>query len=401
MNKKDLDIQKIAKFLNGKMSLEEIADFKEKLKKEENKHLVEQFIITNHLIDVDKQRFDSEQAFERFILSKQEKPKNIKVFFLKKGRSLLKYAALLLGPIILLYLYNSYNLSSSMITNESNAITIKLSDGSVNVINENDSQTIVDSKTGNVVGVQNKSQLLYNSSVNNLKNITSEVAINVVTVPRGKRFEVVLSDGTHINLNSETIIKYPVEFKQGEDRMVELIGEAYFKVAKDKEHPFIVKTKEVRTQVLGTEFNVTAYNNDAFSKVVLIEGSVLVSAEGDESKNRGGILLKPGKKIVYSKIEKLMKESDAVVMNHVAWINGVLLFENESFMNISKKLERFYNVDIINNYEAFNNENFTGQFDVETIEEVFKTFKKSTSFEYIIENNKVNINPLKLMKEEK
>ncbi len=399
MNKKDLDIQEIAKFLNGKMSLEEMSDFKEKLKKEENKNLVDQFIVTNHIIDTNKGHFNTDEAFGKFATKTKEQSKKNKVFFLKKGRSLLKYAALLLGPIILLYLYKDYNLSSSIITNKNNAITIKMGDGSVNIINENDSQTIIDSETGNVVGVQNKSQLLYNSSVSKLKNSISEVAMNVITVPRGKRFEVVLSDGTHINLNSETIIKYPVEFIEGEDRVVELIGEAYFKVAKDIKHPFIVKTKEVRTQVLGTEFNVSAYSNDTFSKVVLIEGSVLVSAEDKQLNNSEGVLLKPGRKAVYSKIEKSIEESDALVMNHIAWVNGVLLFENESFENISKKLERFYNVDINNNSEAFNNENFTGQFDVETIEEVFKTFKKSTSFEYKIENNKVNINPLKLIKE--
>jgi len=389
----ELDILKITKFLNGEMSLNEIKEFKEALKVKENENLVKEFIISNHLLDAKKELFNSDKAFEQFELKKVTKPVERKRFSYEQTKSLLKYAALFLVPLMLVYHYVTYENSSSINT-FSNAITVELGNGTIKVIDENNSQKIVDEETGGVVGIQNRAKLLYNYSLDTVKSKENVKAVNIVKVPRGKRFEVVLSDGTYIHLNSGSSIKFPVLFDQIGERVVTLTGEAYFKVAKDKNRPFSVKTNNITTKVLGTEFNVTAYSNDSFTKVVLAEGSVRIfSKDVDDA----GILIEPGEKVTFSNTSKKIKKESTIVHNHIAWIDGILLFKNENFKTISRKLERFYNIDISNNYKGLDDENFTGQFDVESIEEVFKIFQSNTPFNYKIENNKININQINLI----
>src|SRR5690606_25946295 len=102
-------------------------------------------------------------------------------------------------------------------------------------------------------------------------------AINTIITPRGRQYQVVLPDGTKIWLNAATELKYPVRFDPKEARTVEVVGEAYFEVSKAEGWPFVVRTNSQRIQVLGTHFNVSAYNDDRATKTTLVEGRVQVS----------------------------------------------------------------------------------------------------------------------------
>ncbi|OKZ42111.1 MAG: hypothetical protein BHV68_07395 [Bacteroidales bacterium 43_8] len=154
----------------------------------------------------------------------------------------------------------------------------------------------------------------------------------VVTAESGERAKVQLPDGTKVNINSASQISYPHDFN-GEKRIVELDGEAYFEVTPDKERPFVVKAAGLEITVLGTAFDVCAYKDDSEVSVVLLTGEIDVASESDRyvmQRNTG--TMQVGK--VYSK-------------EYVEWTDGNLRFENESLENIVKVLSRVYNVKIV------------------------------------------------------
>lgn len=158
---------------------------------------------------------------------------------------------------------------------------------------------------------------------------------NVVETPKGGQFTVGLADGTKITLNAASSLKFPVSFK-GKERIVELTGEAYFEVAKNKTHPFIVKTGTESIQVLGTQFNVNNYTDEGSIKTTLLEGSVMID---------GKTILKPGEQAVFSATGLRVNQVDTELA--VAWKNNKFMFERARIQDIMKMVERWYNVQVI------------------------------------------------------
>lgn len=178
------------------------------------------------------------------------------------------------------------------------------------------------------------------------KNDSSAITTQTLQTPRGKDFKIVLSDGTEVWLNAESTLIYPSRFT-GDTRIVELNGEAYFKVAKDIEHPFIVKTQKLETQVLGTGFNVHAYQSSE-PHITLVEGKVAIKSQYYH------IMLKPGE-------NALLKEDGSIRVQEVdthcytAWTEGYFYFDNAPLKDIMQELGRWYNLTIeINNPKAIN-----------------------------------------------
>jgi len=178
------------------------------------------------------------------------------------------------------------------------------------------------------------------------------IAMNTLETPRGGQYQVQLPDGTKVWLNSASSIKYPSRFS-GDKRRVELTGEAYFEVASvhlkgRKKMPFIVTTnalgngKGQQIEVLGTHFNIKAYNNDSEIATTLLEGSVKVTPLHQPSK---AIIIKPEQQAITSLHNPLMIEK-VDVEEAVAWKNGYFVFENEDIQSIMNVLSRWYNVDI-------------------------------------------------------
>ena len=172
--------------------------------------------------------------------------------------------------------------------------------------------------------------------------ITADLApqYNTLKVPRLGEYQVVLSDGTKVWINSESELKYPVHFNQ-KQRVVELTGEAFFKVKSDPDKPFIVKTNGVYTKVLGTEFNVSSYPNEELN-ITLVEGSIALNQDNsDES-----ILLKPGENANQKIGEKDITVSKVDVNKYIAWRNGYFYFQKERLEDILLKLERWYDFKV-------------------------------------------------------
>ena len=262
-----------------------------------------------------------------------------------------------------------------------------MSDGSVKVIDEKGDFKIKD-RDGNELGTQNGNAIIYNDKVK-----IEKLVYNTLTVPYGKRFTLKLSDGTKVNLNAGTSLRYPVKFIEGQNRQVFVeTGEAYFNVTKDAKHPFIVSNNKVNIRVLGTQFNVSSYPEDINVSTVLVEGSVSLYNSGDVYKTENATLLKPGYLADWDKRNKSIKIEKADIEVHTAWINGRIILKHMKFGNIIKKLERHYNVKIKNNNKSLEEELITATFDIETIEQVFELINELHPIAYKIINNQIIIN---------
>ncbi|RZK77733.1 MAG: DUF4974 domain-containing protein [Pedobacter sp.] len=211
--------------------------------------------------------------------------------------------------------------------------TLKLANGNSILLSE-----AIDGKIAEQSGVtisKTKDNLLVYKTNNNNPN---PAEYNTISTTNGQEYSVILPDGSRIWLNAASSIKYPATFAATKERIVELSGEAYFEIAKDAAHPFIVKTIGQEIKVLGTHFNVNSYADEAVTKTTLVEGSVQISCVNK-------VMLKPGQQAVSNK--NVVKVSKANVAETVAWKNGDFIFDNESLPSILRQVARWYDVEII------------------------------------------------------
>lgn len=161
--------------------------------------------------------------------------------------------------------------------------------------------------------------------------------IHTLSIPRGQMFKITLSDGTEVFLNAGSRLAYPTKFTRKE-RIVTLEGEAYFKVAKDKDHPFIVKTGTVETRVLGTEFNVSSYSASDVH-ITLIEGSVQVDVPGNSK------VIVPGQDLCIRQ-DGSMTVEEVDLHSYMYWRDGYFYFDNLPLVEVLKSIGRWYNVGV-------------------------------------------------------
>jgi hypothetical protein len=189
--------------------------------------------------------------------------------------------------------------------------------------------------------VQNRSSALsYVSGDSHAKTL-----YNTLVTPRGGEYLVELSDGTKAWLNAASSLRYPTQFN-GRERKVYLTGEAYFEVAKDAAHPFMVKADRMDITVLGTKFNVSSYPDDPIQKTALAEGSVLINDAGQLAENSNGVLLKPGYEAAIRKNGRQIHVNKVNIEAALAWKNGMFIFDGESLGSMMRKLSRWYNVEV-------------------------------------------------------
>lgn len=172
--------------------------------------------------------------------------------------------------------------------------------------------------------------------------LIKELQYNTLSNPRGSKvIDMVLSDGTHVWLNAGSSITYPVAFL-GDDRKVKLTGEGYFEVAHNAAKPFYVSASGMEVKVLGTHFNVNAYEDDGEIKTTLLEGSVEVTAGG------GSVKIKPGEQARLNIVSHDFQTINRIDTDQVmAWKNGYFSFEGENITGIMNKISRWYDVDVI------------------------------------------------------
>lgn len=302
---------------------------------------------------------------------------------------LFKYISIAASIIVLLSIGWSYEQLIFIQKNDSiinnNEITLQLENGDVQIISAGKKSQVTDSE-GNVVANHNGNKIAYDT-----ETPLEKIVYNTIKIPYGKRFELQLSDGTTVHLNSGTTLKYPVKFIAGKNRQVFLDGEAFFDVAKDKKNPFVVHADNLDIRVLGTHFNVSSYPEDSLTDVVLVEGSVGLQTANEKFDAKKTTILKPGFKGSFNKKDNHIATKPVITDVYTSWMRGRLTFKNLSFNDITKKLERRYNVTIVNQNKKLANEKFYASFGDEPIEKVLSYFNDVHGINYTIKNNEILI----------
>jgi len=274
------------------------------------------------------------------LLNKVNKKKNLKVVW-----SLAASIAILISVSLSFYA-DIFNLSHTTgnklaeATSEQPKAILITSNGDEIVLKGNTQWSFNDENGYQIVG-NAANEIHYNKKDKDYKITNTEALVyNELHVPRYGDFQVLLSDGTKVWINSESTLKYPVEFGP-DSRTVELTGEAYFEVASDKSKPFIVKTPKVDTEVLGTEFNVNAYFNEDLN-VTLVEGKVKVLNKVAAQE----FILKPGQNASSKAGQSRLEVSKVNLKNYVAWKDGFIYFKQDRLEDIFAKLNRWYNFEV-------------------------------------------------------
>lgn len=230
------------------------------------------------------------------------------------------------------------------------------------------------------------------SSFYYLSTQTLKVQYSEAIVPNGQKSEIILPDSTHIWLNSGTRLRYPVTFGKG-NREVFLYGEAYFEVSKNKHQAFIVNTSKLAVKVLGTKFNVKAYPDDKTIETALLEGKINLMIQSVSGKNKV-LEMTPGEMINYSAKDSSIAKSGFIKDDVIGWKNNRLVFRDDTFNNLTKKIERWYNVEIIYDKTLFEDQRLTVELlEGESIERLFQIIEKAINVDYRIDKQKIYINP--------
>lgn len=208
------------------------------------------------------------------------------------------------------------------------------------------------------------------------------LAYNEILVPAGERFSLQLSDGTRVWINSESSLRYPVRFGQGQ-REVEVRGNVYFEVTKDKARPFIVSGREMVTEVLGTSFEVNLYGDRGEVSATLVEGKVRVVTGGH------AVTMKPDEQVVFDQVSGKIEVMRVDAANLVRWKDGVLVIDNESFDDVVWKLERWYGVSIVNETGKKFSQHFSGEFDREDIRAAIETICVNLGIQYQTDGDRI------------
>ncbi|MCX2492202.1 FecR domain-containing protein [Pedobacter sp. PF22-3] len=203
-------------------------------------------------------------------------------------------------------------------------------------------------ESGIVITKSGDGKLVYQVS----EKISDPNASNTLSTSRGETYQVRLPDGSLVYLNAASSLTYTTSLIQNGKRVVTLSGEGYFEVAKDKQHPFIVKTGRQEVEVLGTHFNISSYADDEVEKTTLLEGSVKLSASGNYK------LLRPGQQAKLSAGKITISETDTDLA--VAWKNNEFVIESENIETIMKMISRWYNLDVVYIGEK-TNQRFSGK----------------------------------------
>ena len=170
---------------------------------------------------------------------------------------------------------------------------------------------------------------------------TGKIQYNILQIPRGGEYSVTLQDGTVVNLNSASELRYPVQFA-GTERKVFLTGEAYFQVTKDTAHPFRVESEAQVVEVLGTQFNVYAYGHEEQTYTTLVEGKVAVTA----SASGQHVQLMPGQQASLGRQGGEIVVGEVNIQQVVDWKNGMFVFDDLSLEAILRKVARWYDVEV-------------------------------------------------------
>jgi transmembrane sensor len=302
-------------------------------------------------------KFDKNKAFKKVqrIISAERKQQKafmpVPIF--------MKYAAAVAVLLVCSYLIVSIPskheavryTQNTILPGEQKAILITSGNKEV-VLTNSDKVQILKDQLANII-LSGSTLSYYNNPAVLTKNV---IGYNTLVTPRGGGFTLFLSDSTEVILNSGSKIKYPVVFNDT-IRLVELEGEAFFKVTKSLKTPFIVKTNDVNVTVYGTVFNVSAYADESFTQATLVEGKVGVTL--NNMKSGSEIKLMSGQQLTYNRGTGSTETTDVSTGQFTAWTNGQFIFENEPIGNILNVMSRWYNFNFEFKDNNLKNQRFT------------------------------------------
>lgn len=342
----------IAKYLRNELTEQEKDELEQWLQADEHNHELFKKLTDQTIIDSELETFeanDKDKAWKNIVKNTGFKSANRKKTTLKLWPSYAAAVILLIALGVTLTRYRHTSGEQKMAVKSqkdllpgSNKAILTLADGSKIVLD--------DTKRGKIASQQNivitkdeSGELVYQvaeAAQHEDQPLVDKVVMNMLATPRGGQYEIILPDGTKVWLNSASSLKYPTAFA-GNERRVELTGEAYFEVSKDPGKPFYVKTTTQTVTVLGTHFNINSYADEATTKTTLLEGSVKVIS----NTSGASVKLKPGEQAVNT-INAIDVKENADIDEAVAWKNGKFLFRNTDLHTIMRQLSRWYDVDV-------------------------------------------------------
>lgn len=257
---------------------------------------------------------------------------------------------------------------------------LTLSDGSKVILDNSPDGTVA--VQGDTKVVNQQGQLIYNNGLNS----SGELLYNTLTTHRGEQFPLQLSDGTKLWLNAASSIRFPVSFA-GNERRVEITGEAYFEVAKNAAKPFKVLLNGTEITVLGTQFNVNGYADEASVKTTLLEGSVKITHDN------ASLLLVPRQQANLNREGKMSLIIDPDIEQAVSWKEGYFHYNKADLETVMREVSRWYDVDIIYENESIKSpQRFSGDIQKSlTLSAVLRVLEKSM-VHFRIEGKKLIVN---------
>ena len=371
----------IIKYINQNTKTEDLKLLLTYLKDSKNLSLFKLYIKINFFSIYIMNKMDKDGIIDiiKGKIKKDQKREKRKKYFIKT----LKYAAIFVAVFSISHFYTLNQINSTEISEviipDDDEVFIENEKGEIFLIEKTDSIEI--SKNS----YKESNRIVYEENILE----TEKVEFHTITVPYGKRFNLKLSDGTDVYLNSGTLMKYPVSFLPDQTRSVYIEGEAFFNVEKATNSIFEVRSNQIIASVYGTKFNFKNFSEDFSSDIVLVEGSLGISNENSNDIN----MLSPGYKASIDKEIFNISKSKVNSKIYTSWVDGDVIFRNETFEQIIQKLQRLYNITIINN-SKISNQLFNASINVEKekIEEVLGYFNKIYNIDFQIFNNKIIIN---------
>ena len=246
---------------------------------------------------------------------------------------------------------------------------------------EESGDSVIAEADGTLIQNNAASELVYD----NASSTKGKLIYNQIVIPRGGEYSLVLADGTRVWLNSESSLRYPVQFA-GNSRKVELTGEAYFEVTHNPHKPFIIKSYDTEVKVLGTSFNVSSYEDEEYIATTLVEGSVEVSCLGNKE------LLVPGYQAVVKRGDNRFNINQVNTDLYTSWKDGVFRFKNQSLEEICHQLSRWYNVEFFFTDHKYRELRFTGAAKKDKpLDFALGLIEKMADVQFAIKNDKIII----------
>ncbi|SIO14184.1 FecR family protein [Chitinophaga niabensis] len=342
--------QLLHKYLDGTLSEQEQAELKEWLSvSHEHRRFVETLgddVMLGKLVA--KEFSDEQEGVEAMLLQRTKSQLEFSQPVIQRMHFLRRWWAaasiiILLGGSAYFWIASQKNTHPANVTAQTDIVpgkkgaVLTLADGS---------QLVLDSLGNGVIAMQGgtAARIINGSLVYDGKE-DAAVYYNTISTPKGRQFQLTLPDGTMVWLNAASSLRYPTFFT-GKDRKVEMTGEAYFEVAKNKEMPFRVQlNNKAEVKVLGTHFDINAYANETSINTTLIEGSVQVSA----TSSGNYVTLKPGQQaqITQAGGPEIEVVDNPDIGKVVAWKNGLFNFSDASLEEVMRQLERWYDIEVV------------------------------------------------------